>query len=35
LASTIKFVKQILAPLPGSRCFVKINFVLRLILSFY
>jgi hypothetical protein len=26
---------QILAPLPGNWCFVKINFVVRLILSFY
>jgi hypothetical protein len=26
LASKIKFVHQILVPLPGSRCFVKINF---------
>jgi hypothetical protein len=33
LVSIIKFVHQILAPLPGNRCFVKINFVLRLILS--
>jgi hypothetical protein len=26
---------QILAPLPGNRCFVGIDFMLRLILSFY